>query len=433
MKSPISQLLDGTWLSPDTGNPVSIPIRHIEIRKDVAADAKELVDRLGFGKHIAVVSDANTHHVLGEGIEKALAGAYKVTPIVLSARPEADETNVSHIRKLGADADAFIAVGSGTINDLTKYASCQEGKPYAVFGTAPSMNGYSSANAAITVRGHKKSLQAQLPAGIFLDLDVLAAAPKRLIRSGLGDSLCRSTAQADWLLSHELFDTPYLITPFTLLEADETPLFEQAEALMSGDGAVMEYLARTLVLSGLGMYLVGGSYPASQAEHMISHTMEMVYKSKAAGREGASAWPLHGEQIGVTTLTMSRLQHKLLGKRPVFHADHVDEKAILYFFGEETGKECIEEFRRKAITAQDAERLNDHLSMYWLSLRAKLAAVMVKTEILEGVLNAAGAPTSPENLGWSRMQYNLALRHAPFTRDRFTFLDLARVGRHPLP
>ena len=38
---------------------------------------------------------------------------------------------------------------------------------------------------------------------------MLAAAPPRLIRAGLGDSACRSTAQADWLLSHMLLDRPY--------------------------------------------------------------------------------------------------------------------------------------------------------------------------------------------------------------------------------
>ena len=58
-------------------------------------------------------------------------------------------------------ADALVAVGSGTINDLCKYAAAQDGKPYAVFATAPSMNGYTSKNAAITVDGHKKSLPAR--------------------------------------------------------------------------------------------------------------------------------------------------------------------------------------------------------------------------------------------------------------------------------
>jgi glycerol dehydrogenase-like iron-containing ADH family enzyme len=69
------------------------------------------------------------------------------------------------------------------------------------------MNGYASMNAAITVDGNKKSLPAASPQGVFMDLTVLAGAPARMIRAGLGDALCRSTAQADWLLSRHLLGT----------------------------------------------------------------------------------------------------------------------------------------------------------------------------------------------------------------------------------
>src|SRR6202008_4909969 len=110
----------------------------------------------------------------------------------------------ARLRTATAGADALIAVGSGTINDLCKFVAARDGKPYAVFGTAPSMNGYTSANAAIIVAGLKASLPTRPPVGVFLALSVLAAAPARMIRSGLGDCLCRPTAQADWLLSHAL-------------------------------------------------------------------------------------------------------------------------------------------------------------------------------------------------------------------------------------
>ena len=86
------------------------------------------------------------------------------------------------------------------------------------------MNGYTSMNAAITVEGHKKTLPAKAPLGVFIDLGVFAAAPVRMIRAGLGDSLCRSTAQADWLLSRHLRDTPYREAPFALLAADDVPV-----------------------------------------------------------------------------------------------------------------------------------------------------------------------------------------------------------------
>ena len=59
---------------------------------------------------------------------------------------------------------------TGTINDLAKYAAARQGKRCAIFATAPSMNGYTSVNVAITVAGHKKYLPAVAPDGVFVDL-----------------------------------------------------------------------------------------------------------------------------------------------------------------------------------------------------------------------------------------------------------------------
>ena len=84
------------------------------------------------------------------------------------------------------------------------------------------MNGYTSASAAITEDGPEEVASATAPRGVFLDLDVMAAAPRRLIAAGFGDSMCRPTAQTDWLMSHLLRGTPYRETPFTLLGDDET-------------------------------------------------------------------------------------------------------------------------------------------------------------------------------------------------------------------
>ena len=136
-----------------------------------------------------------------------------------------------------------------------------------------------------------------------MDLAVLCAAPARMIRAGLGDSLCRSTAQADWLLSHHLLGTPYRHAPFALLAEDEPALLDDPEALLHGDLDAMRALARTLILSGLGMTICDGSYPASQGEHLISHYIDMF---APAGR-GAY---FHGEQVAVATLTMARIQEE---------------------------------------------------------------------------------------------------------------------------
>jgi glycerol-1-phosphate dehydrogenase [NAD(P)+] len=416
---PLERLLGGRFADPDGGPPLDVPTRAVVIADTLAGDEAALVAALGLGGRLALVSDDNTRRVLGGRVAAALAAIARVTEIRLPGRPHADGETAERIRRGSARCDALIAVGSGTINDLCKYAAARDGKSYAVFATAPSMNGYTSVNAAITVAGHKKSLPAVAAAGVFLDLEVLSQAPPRMIRSGLGDSLCRPTAQADWLLAHLLLDRPYREAPFALLADDEPALFAKAGALMQGDLAAMRLLARTLVLSGFGMTVCGGSHPASQGEHLISHTVEML---PPAGCPEA----FHGEQIGVTTLTMARLQERMLAEGPPrLRASTPSEASVTAHFGADLGPACWREFAKKRLDEAAAEGLDRRLAARWDEIQARLAAVTRPAAALKAVLEAAGAPTSPEDLGWPRAYYREAVRHAREIRDRYTFLDLA--------
>ena len=323
----LGQLLRGEWSDPDGGPPIQVPVRAVAIERSLSGQEADLVAPLRLGRRIAVVSDAATRAVLGERVERALAGVAAIVPVVLDGTPHADAQTVATLRRACAHADALVAVGSGTINDLCKYAAAKDGKPYAVFATAPSMNGYASKNAAITIDGHKMSLPAVSPMGVFMDLGVLSAAPARMIRAGLGDSLCRSTAQADWLLSHHLLGTPYRQAPFALLADDEPALLGEPEALLRGDPDAMRALARTLILSGLGMTICDGSYPASQGEHLISHYIDMF---APAGRDAY----FHGEQVAVATLTMARIQEEVLAAAPPrFQSEPVTSAELQRRFG----------------------------------------------------------------------------------------------------
>jgi len=418
----LARLLAGTFLDPDDGRALAPPIRAVTIEDSFAGREAGLVEALGLGRALAVVSDAMTHPVMGRRVEQALGGIAEVQSLVLPARPEPDLETVERVRAAAADADALIAVGSGTLNDLCKSASALDHKPFAVFATAPSMNGYTSVNAAITVEGHKRSLPAQAAHGVFFDLEVLAAAPARLIRAGLGDSLCRCTAQADWLLAHLLLGRPYREAPFALLEEDEEALLDGPEALVSGDLEAIRRLVRTLVLSGFGMTLCGGSDPASQGEHLISHYADMM---------GDPGWPesFHGEQIGVTTLTMASLQARMLdGPPPQLQPSAVDEAALIEHFGRDLGRSCWREFRKKRVDQGAAIQLNTRLAERWDEIRTRIAATHRPPERLAEILGGAGAPITPEALGWPCDFYREAVQHAREIRNRYTFLDLAADG-----
>ncbi len=415
----IDRLLLGAYADPESGEPVSVGTRSVVIAETLKGMEAELVVALDLGGELVVVSDDTTHAVLGARVFRALESVARVRSIVLPGRPHADRETAATIKTAAGRCDALIAVGSGTINDLCKYVSALDRKPYAVFGTAPSMNGYTSASAAITIDGHKKSLPAQPPAGLFLDLSILAASPRRMIRSGLGDSLCRSTAQADWLLSHILLGRPYRELPYALLAADEGPLFAESDALMRGDLSVMRRLANTLVLSGLGMTVCGCSDPGSQGEHLISHYADMM---------GNPAWPqnFHGEQVGVATLTMARLQERMLAAGPPrLQPTAVGRAEVMAHFGDVLGDACWREFEAKRLDRDLADVLTGRIEEDWTAICGRIAAVMRPASELEATLRRAGAPIAPAQVNWPAEFYRQAVSHGREIRNRFTFLDLA--------
>ncbi len=415
----LDRLMAGNFDDPD-GGPVLDPLtRVVAIDESLAGREAELVAGLGLGGSLAVVCDDNTHRVLGARVAAALAAIARISEVRLGDQPHADGETVEALRRETAACDGLIAVGAGSINDICKYAAALDGKPYAVFATAPSMNGYTSVNAAITIHGHKKSIQAAAAAGVFMDLEVLAAAPPRMIRSGLGDSLCRSTAQADWLLAHMLLDDPYREAPFALLAEDEALLFAGSGALMDGDLDVMRALARVLTLSGFGMTIAEGSQPASQGEHLIGHYAEMRMNPD---------WPpsFHGEQIGVATLTMARLQERVLaGGRPRLSPSAADEASVIDHFGPELGAACWAEFSAKRLDERRAQRLNGRIDERWEAIVSRITAISLPAAMLEDVLARAGAAIRPQDLGWPADFYDGAVRHAREIRYRYTFLDLA--------
>ncbi len=393
---------------------VAISTKALVVESSLADKAQELIVQAGLDdKQLLLVCDVRTYAALGSRVMQELA-SLKPQLLILEGTPHADDATVGKLRLY--NADALIAVGSGVISDICKYASFLDHKPYAVFPTAPSMNGYLSANASITVKGHKQSLAAHLPCGIFCDLGVLSAAPRRLILSGLGDALCRSTAQADWLMSHLVLDTPYTSQPFDLLKPYEEELLAHADKLATHDIRITELLMMTLLISGLGMVIAGGSYPASQGEHLIAHTMEMKHG-------GQLPETYHGEQIGVTTLTMAHIQETLLSERLCLRKQADWQKTITAYFGAALSDSVMEASYSKYLLQERVDAINDRLATQDKEIRDALRNIMRPTAYLREVLVRAGACGTPSALGWNEQDYTRAVRHARFIRNRFTFLD----------
>jgi glycerol-1-phosphate dehydrogenase [NAD(P)+] len=416
----LRRLLDGSYRDPDTGAFLHVPMKALVIEPTLEGCEGGLIKALDLPKPFAVLSDDNTHDALGHRVEKALAPLSEIIPVRLGKRPHPDDRTAGRVMQEGERAGSYIAVGSGSICDLAKYSAARQGKRCAVFATAPSMNGYTSVNAAITVHGHKKSLAAISPEGVFVDLDVLAKAPKRLIQAGFGDAICRSTAQVDWLLSSRLLGQTYRTAPFAFITELENQLVADPAALLKGDRAALSCLIQILLLSGFGMTICGGSYPASQGEHLISHHIEMM---PPTGWEPA----LHGEQIAVTTGVMARLHDEILARdtAPQLGASKLSAGSLRSHFGDEVGLACWKDIQPKVADSEAASRLNERLQAIWPRLKSEINLVRRSSAEIEKALAKIDAPRRYPAIGLSRTAFTDAILHAREIRNRYTFLDLA--------
>jgi glycerol-1-phosphate dehydrogenase [NAD(P)+] len=410
----IQDVVTGRYPAPELGRPLQTTIRKVVVADSLDGAEAELVAELDLGPRVAVVGDESTWPVLGARVAAALPGA---EAIVLD-HPKANEANADLLQERARHADALIAVGSGTLNDLCKYVTHRTDRRCAVFATAASMDGYVTTTVSITRDGFKLSLPAHAPAGVFFDLSVLAAAPLRMTRAGLGDTVCRTTAQVDWLLSHLLLDTVYAETPYRLMEEDEPRLYTQAHRLPERDLGAMLALTRMLILSGLGVLVTHTSHCGSMGEHAISHFIDTF----------ADPHPktLHGEQVGIATWSMARLQAALLGaaEAPVLTPPPVDPARYRRDYGR-LAPACLDAVRRKPFDAAGTERLNRRLAEQWPTIRARILPVMLPPAEIERVMRAAGAPLTAAELGVDPALYRRAVGGAHELRDRYGFLDLA--------
>lgn len=373
-------------------------------------DIDELVADVLPPMRVAVVDDARTADALGNRVFRALKDRFAAVHVTLEGFPKACNATAQRLRMQTLSCDALVAVGGGTINDLCKFVSHQDKKPYLVFPTAASMNGYGSANASISVGGYKKTKAAQMPRAIFCDMLAIAQAPARLDKAGFADSLARSTAQADWLLSHLLLSTPYDPLPFELLAETEPQLFDHARGVALGDPASIRLLMQTLLLSGFGMTLAGGSYPASGGEHMIAHAYEMAFGGDA----------LHGETIAVTAPYMADLQQRLLRSAPRLRPDDFDARTLGAMYGEQTASEAAQAFGAKQALMSGRPGVFSG----WDEIAEKISAIHLPPERLAALLDAADIPSAPSSIGWDAASFHQAAATARYLRDRFGFLDL---------
>lgn len=415
----IADVVDGRWTNPETGKIAKVPYESIVIEESIEGREADLVRSLNLGDRYTVVADAATYEALGKRVAKALKSLGPVDVLLLD-RPHSDMATAAQLAKDLERAEAVVAVGSGTVNDLCKYVTGLDGRRYCVFATAASMNGYTSTTASMMLEsGLKVSLPSHAPAGVFVDIGVSAAAPKNLSAAGFGDCLVRSVAQVDWWLSHRLFGTRYTDLPYILQEKDERELNARAALLPRGDLTAHGYLHRLLTLCGLGVSFTGMSNHGSMGEHQISHYIDCFAGNRHPGT-------LHGQQVGVAALTTARLQQAMLAAGPpTIRATRIDPQDMARRMGKPAADQCYAEIAPKRLNDAEAAALTEKLAQIWPALRDELMAFTIPVGEMKRLLADAGGPLTARDLGLPVDFYREAIVHCREMRNRYSFLDLA--------
>lgn len=270
--------------------------REVWMGPQVISKVADVCKRLCPGRRALIVADPRTFRFVGSGVKLQLERAK--FDVIRTIIKKADLSTVSNVRKMAHNnVDFFLGVGGGKCIDVAKLASFQEGKPFVSVPTAASHDGIASSRASI--RGGRKptSMETHAPIAIVADTLVIRHAPHRLLAAGCGDIIANLTAVRDWQLAHRLRGEPYSEYAAMLSLVSYQIVMENADVIRSRTEESVRKVVKALILSSVAMAIAGSSRPASGAEHLFSHALDITAPRPA----------LHGEQCGVGTIMMAYL------------------------------------------------------------------------------------------------------------------------------
>ena len=396
---------------------IKIPINDIIIQECFDGEELELINKNHKDEKILLISDTNTHDILGSKLFNNLKNKIDINEFIWK-NPINSEKGVEKIKNVSKNFSTIIAVGSGTICDTIKYSTFINKQNFSVFATSP-MNAYTSANASLKFNGNRGSFKAHSAKGVYFDLSVISKCPKNLISAGFSDVICRTTAQVDWLLSNILLNTYYNAEPYDLLKLYEDKTIINAKKIIQGDTESLRYLIKLCTFMGLGTMIIGTSHLGSMAEHNISHYIDMFGDNKMSTS--------HGEQVGIASITISKMQNEILklNKPPILHKTNVPEEELKKIFGIENYNKIKKNFISKCINNEKAYNLNKFLDKNWQNIQNKIDGVMIPYNKFWECLGSCNALRTPSEGGINEDLYKEAIKYGRFIRDRYTILDFA--------
>lgn len=404
------------------------------IGRGVVTRTAEMFMKLFPQKTAVIVADVNTWELAGKDVHASLneAGVPQARPYVFEDEElYAEWKYVEKLQEYLASVDAVaIAVGSGVINDLTKYVSHVLGRRYMCVGTAASMDGYTAFGASITKDGNKQTFQCPAPYGFVMDSIIAAAAPKELAASGYADLIAKIPAGADWMLADLVGNDSIDEFSWELVQGGLRESLADPAAVHAGDIEKTEALSEGLLMSGFAMQAIQSSRPASGTEHQFSHCWDM----ENLCHEGKHV--SHGFKVGIGTLASTAVVEFLLTKD--LEALDVEKCVSEWKSWSEMEEEINNVFSGKPVLLSrglnearakyvDKEGLRDQLGLIrdsWAEMKVKIKNQIIPFEEVRENLRLIGAPYEPEHIGVSRERMRTTFSYIPYMRSRFTALDV---------
>lgn len=240
--------------------------------------------------------------VRGEGFTKSPASVVKDyvcemgLPVHEACVAAPTEEAVSSVEGLIKETRScmVISVGGGKIIDVAKIASHRQGIPFISIPTSAAHDGIASPVASIKNGNGSASIMAQPPIALLADTDIIASSPKRFIISGCGDIIAKFTAVRDWRLAHRLRGEYYGEYAASLALMSAQLIKRNVDLIARGIDAGVRTVIEALISCGYAMCIAGSSRPCSGSEHLFSHALDKVSRSRS----------LHGEKCGVGTIMM---------------------------------------------------------------------------------------------------------------------------------
>lgn len=401
------------------GKEHKIMVKDIIIESEAIKKLSMIMEKEGF-KNITIICDENTYAAAGEEIKEIIPKGKFIN--LKSENLHANEIAVQKVYEcLSVENDVLIALGSGTIHDITRYVAYNKDIPFISVPTAASVDGFVSTVAAMTWKGDKKTFTAVSPIYVVADTDIFKEAPYRLTASGVSDLIGKYTALVDWKISSIVIGE-YICNKVCNMEIDAVnKLCECVDDLVLGKLEAYEQLMYALILSGLAMQIIGNSRPASGAEHHTSHLWEMEVINKHLDA-------YHGEKVSVGLILVMEEYKKIKksienGRCRVKKYYGLEEDMLKEVFKSREMYDSI----MKENTPDPLLNVNKVILQNRLESIAEILEKLPTLDFVKDTLKRAKAVTTLEEIGLSNDVKQNSIRVSPYVRNRLTLMRISKM------